>query len=172
MADEEDVLACDKCGAAVYQEHIDSGMAKKRNGQLICPHCATEDDSPPEITVDEGAVDVFEPIAFEDDDADKDKGGNDPSQTSVSAMSESLLGAVGVWDDARFKRPLNPDVTTAMRCRTFHSKLTDGALTFLNSQINQWLDANKDITIKFANSTIGPFEGKHVEMNLIVTLFY
>ena len=61
---------------------------------------------------------------------------------------------------------------TATRCRTFHSKLTDGAINFLNHQINEWLDGNEDITVKFSNSTIGPFEGKHVEMNLIVTLFY
>ena len=40
------------------------------------------------------------------------------------------------------------------------------------NQINEWLEANEEIVIKFSNSSIGPFEGKHTEQNIIITVFY
>lgn len=42
----------------------------------------------------------------------------------------------------------------------------------MTGQINEWLDANDKIVVKFATTTIGPFEGKHTEPNLIITAFY
>ena len=42
----------------------------------------------------------------------------------------------------------------------------------MNEQINEWLDKNPDVTIKFANSVIGMFEGKHTEPNIIMTVFF
>ena len=42
----------------------------------------------------------------------------------------------------------------------------------LNEQINAWADADDNIEIKFATSTIGVIEGKHVDPHLIVTVFY
>ncbi|MCH7808459.1 MAG: hypothetical protein IIB60_04485, partial [Planctomycetes bacterium] len=45
-------------------------------------------------------------------------------------------------------------------------------LVFMSTQINEWIDGNDEIVIKFVTSGIGMFEGKHSEPNLIVTLFY
>ena len=42
----------------------------------------------------------------------------------------------------------------------------------MNDQINDWLDGNDKISVKTATSTIGMFEGKHAEPNLILTIFY
>jgi hypothetical protein len=39
-------------------------------------------------------------------------------------------------------------------------------------QINEWVDSDDGIEIKFATSTIGVVEGKHVDPHLIVTVFY
>ncbi len=78
----------------------------------------------------------------------------------------------GDWNDARFDRQLDPRTVYSTRCRTFHSKLSEAALEFMNNQINEWIDKHDDLSIKFATSTIGTFEGKHSEPNLILTLFY
>ena len=55
-------------------------------------------------------------------------------------------------------------------CMDCHGMAHD--IEHLDEQINEWLDENKEITLKFANSTIGMFEGKHTEPNLIFTFFY
>ena len=64
------------------------------------------------------------------------------------------------------------DAAGATRMRIFHAKLSDGAVGHLDHQINDWLDQNPEIEIKFANTTVGVWEGKHAEPNLILTLFY
>ncbi len=72
-----------------------------------------------------------------------------------------------------FKRPLVSAAEGATRCRTFHSKLTDAALSYMDNQINEWSDAHPEVHVKFATSTIGLFEAKqHQEPHLIVSVFY
>lgn len=72
-----------------------------------------------------------------------------------------------------FKRPLVTAADGATRCRTFHSKLTDAALSYMDNQINEWSDAHPEVHVKFATSTIGLFEAKqHQEPHLIVSVFY
>ena len=83
-----------------------------------------------------------------------------------------LCHHAGADDASRFKRPLDPKSPFATRCRTFHCKLSEGAIEFLNMQVNDWLDKHPDIVVKFARSDIGMFEGKHKEPNLILTIFF
>jgi hypothetical protein len=78
----------------------------------------------------------------------------------------------GAGDEGRFKRPLRPDGVGATRCRMFHCRISQGATDFMVNQINEWLEENKEVTLKFATTTIGMFEGKHTEPNLITTVFY
>ena len=156
--------SCKSCGASVYQKHLDSGIAKSVNGKLICAHCVKEE---------EGAVtestDVMAPIAFDTDDSHGTK--VDLSGSRIMT-TEDTLGKASSRDESRYKRQLDPRSPGASRCRTFHSKLSQGAVDFMDSQINQWLDENPDIVIKFTTATIGMFEGKHTEPNLILNLFY
>jgi len=160
----EQAGSCQGCGASVYPEHIESGIAKMMDGKLFCAHCAKENEA-----AASGVLDLMEPIPLDDD----DKGDTRVEMSdSVIAVTAQTLNIAKAWDESRFTRPLEPDTTHATRCRMFHAKLSDGAIDYLNSQINEWLDQNKDISIKFSNSTIGPFEGKHTEPNLIMTLFY
>ncbi|MFQ5592281.1 MAG: hypothetical protein ACE5HE_14055 [Phycisphaerae bacterium] len=164
MKDDE-VLACSKCGASVYKEHIDQGLARYEGRSLLCPHCVVEAEQSPE-----SGGDAFAPIEF--DDVDNSETSIDMSESRVHTLTSSVLGEGTGWDESRFTRPLDPKGANATRCRTFHCKITEGAVGYFNSQINDWLDSNPDITIKFANSSIGVFEGKHSEPNLIITLFY
>lgn len=160
----EQAGSCQGCGASVYPEHLESGIAKMMDGKLFCAHCAKEQDA-----AASGEFDLMEPIPLDDD----LKGGTSVEVSeSVIAVSAQTLNVGKTWDESRFTRPLEPDTMHATRCRMFHAKLSDGAIDYLNGQINEWLDQNKEISIKFCNSTIGPFEGKHTEPNIIMSLFY
>lgn len=55
----------------------------------------------------------------------------------------------------------------ATHCKTFHSKLTEDALRYMDQLINEWLDAHPDYEVKFVNSSIGTFTGKLKEPHLI-----
>ncbi len=160
---EEDVFDCSGCGGAVYQESIDSGIAKYEGSDLYCPHCLKDRES--------SGGGVFEPIEFNDV-PERDVPAVDMTESRIQATAATGIGDAGTWDDTRFQRPVNPKGATASRCRTFHCKLTDAALSFMTNQINDWLDKNEDICVKFSTSCIGMFEGKHSELNLFLTLFY
>ena len=165
MADEE-VRTCQDCGASVYPEHIQSGKAGLWAGKLLCAMCFKEHQPPsPPLAMEEPSL---EPVAMVDE----------AEATPASAPKIQSFGGSQLGKSSRqsaqdnFRRPLLTDAPCATRCRTFHSKLNDGALDFLTNQINEWCDANEDITIKFCTSTIGIFEGKHADPHLILTVFY
>lgn len=166
---EDEHSSCGGCGATIYKEHLDSGIARHEDGKLLCPHCVAEAEREREAKERSGAGE-FEPIEF--DDKDDEEVQVDMSSSRIHAASAVTLGLGGGWDDTKYSRALDTRSISATRCRTFHSKLSEAALEFMNNQINDWLDSNEGITVKFANSTIGLFEGKHAEHNIILTLFY
>jgi len=167
---EDDHSVCEKCGATVYREHLEQGIARYAEGKLLCPPCLTEFEKEEEAAAASG-VGAMAPIAFDDSD-DDDEVELDMSSSRIHSASTATLGVAQGWDDSRWKRPIDPRAITASRCRTFHAKLTDSALEYMNEQINAWLDKNESIAIKFAVSNIGIFEGKHAEPHVIVTMFY
>ena len=178
---DENVNSCQACGASVYPEHIDKGIAGYLGGRMLCPHCFAEvkeslgtghavahSDAVDEVHDEE----ALKPIAFVD---------AKPANMAVAGHSTAIHGfsgdslasaAAGILDESRYTRPLNPAGEAATRCRTFHAKLNDSAVAFMNDQLNTWADSNPGINIKFATSTIGVFEGKHRDPNLIITVFY
>lgn len=167
---EEIASKCEECSASVYRAHLDSGIARYEKGRLLCAHCLAEFEKAHEGKPD----DDFAPIAFDnDDDEPAPRGGKaEPAASKIHGATKATLGVSGVWTDARYQRKLGPPSVGATRCRTFHSKLSAAAIEFMNNQINDWLDGNADIFIKHATTCIGPFEGKHTEQNLIITIFY
>lgn len=91
-----------------------------------------------------------------------------PSSQIHTFESESKLGRP---DTMQFKRPLTTG-TGATRMKTFHTKLADAAMKYLEDQINEWLDASPDILVKFCTTTVGVVEGKRAEPHLIITVWY
>ncbi|MBI5864524.1 MAG: hypothetical protein HZB38_08460 [Planctomycetes bacterium] len=87
-------------------------------------------------------------------------------------LAERRPGGGGPASNMHFSRPMLSGSPNATRCRTFHAKLADAALSHLDEQINQWADAQPDVEIKFATTAIGVVEGKHADPHLIVTVFY
>ena len=41
----EEAGSCKGCGAVVYPEHLESGIAKIVDGKLLCSYCAKEDEA-------------------------------------------------------------------------------------------------------------------------------
>jgi len=170
MADESSV--CEGCGASIYKEHLDARIARYEAGKLLCPHCVEEFESQHDA-VGKDAIDLIEPIALDVEDTPEPLS----AQTRITAFggggaSGTAIGATSQWDDSSFKRELQADAVGASRCRIFHSKLNDGAVSFMSQQINNWIDENPNIMIKTSHATIGIWEGKHADPNLILTLFY
>jgi len=163
-----DIKTCQECGASVYPEHVNSRKAGLWAGKLLCPVCYQKHQSGVEPASKPPQEPELESIAMVAD-------------SEISSIEQPGIGslggevgsaAAGQNPDANLHRSLAKDANGATRCRTFHAKLNDGAVAFMNNQVNEWCDANEDITIKFATSTIGVFEGKHTDPHLIITIFY
>ena len=172
------IKTCEECGANIYPEHITKEIAGLHDGKLLCPMCYQ--DKRRAESAEAGGKNGGEP---ENDELASvslaDDGGSaaTPQRSSKIRMSggggSTIGSALGATvDDSQLTRELRNTERGATRCRTFHAKLNEQALTYMNEQINAWVDKNPDIEIKFANSTIGIFEGKHSEQNLLLTVFY
>ncbi len=73
--------------------------------------------------------------------------------------------------DDKWDRTPNRTGAGATHVRSFHCKLTDEALHFLDQQINEWLDKNPDYEVKLVTSTVGEWTGKLKEPSLIVQVW-
>lgn len=60
----------------------------------------------------------------------------------------------------------------ACRVKSFRGKYSDQGLEHLDDTINEWLDANPDVEVKFVTSTVDLFEGKTREPALVLNLWY
>lgn len=64
-------------------------------------------------------------------------------------------------------RSPNTTGSGAIHVKTFHCKLTDDALTYLDQTINEWLDAHPQYEVKFVSTSIGIMTGKLKEPAII-----
>jgi hypothetical protein len=60
----------------------------------------------------------------------------------------------------------------ACRMRTFHGRLSDQGMDYLDNAINEWLDKHPEIEVKFVTQSIGMFDGKIKDWALILNLWY
>jgi hypothetical protein len=91
-----------------------------------------------------------------------------PVSSSIKAFGAHQAGHVG---EIKYRRGLNANGAGATRCRIFHSKLTVAALQHMTVQINEWIDAG-DVEIKYVSEVVGVMEGKTLEPNVIVMVWY
>ncbi|HTW93731.1 MAG TPA: hypothetical protein VMD30_02985 [Tepidisphaeraceae bacterium] len=92
-------------------------------------------------------------------------------QTHASKIHD-VTAAVGHGSGQNWKRKPNVHPTGAVRVKSFHGRLSDNGLEYLDNAINEWLDRHPDIDIKFVTSTEGMFDGKIKEPALILNLWY
>ncbi|MCP4593115.1 MAG: hypothetical protein GY842_20460 [bacterium] len=166
---EEQMRQCEGCGASIYREHLDTGIAGYWESQLLCAHCLQEKEKSGGQGGAKPSEDL-ETISLVDEEPAK-PAAQSSSATQVRGLSETQLG-MGTYDDSALENPADPASPMATRCRTFHTKLNDGAVAYLNREINEWIDRSASIRLKFATSTIGVFEGKRADPHLIITVFY
>jgi len=69
--------------------------------------------------------------------------------------------------EEEWRRTPNTTGQGAIHVRTFHAKLTDDALVYMDRAINEWLDAHPQYEVKFVNASIGILTGKIKEPHLI-----
>jgi hypothetical protein len=88
----------------------------------------------------------------------------------------SKIRAFGVGGEhiglSEFKRQTNNTGQGASRVRSFHGRLSDQGLGFLDDSVNAWLDSHPDVDVKFVTSTIGLYDGKIKEPALILNVWY
>ena len=107
-----------------------------------------------------------EAIALEDADDDL------TSAPATPAPSKIKFGAeIGVKKHA-WKRQLKQGGMGACRVRTFHGKLSDQGLEYIDEAINVWLDDHPEIDIKFVTTNVGMFDGKFKDLALVVNVWY
>lgn len=136
-------------------------------GHHAQPHHGTTQSGPPKIAaipnVKPEEVDL-EPLGLVDE------------VEEVDAGSEKKIRAFGVADSGHrnrsWKRTPHLPGHGAVRVRSFHGKLSDQGMEYLDNAINDWLDEHPDVEIKFVTSTVGTFEGKIREPALILNLWY
>jgi hypothetical protein len=152
---EEIIKTCDECGAAVYPDHLEKGTAGMVDERLLCPICYREAQRvSTKAEVDDTIALVDDAPAILDEDKPEAK-------PKIKAFGDdSVFGQFMDHNETRFQRPLVNTGRSAIRCRTFHTKLTEAAISYMDAMINDWIDKNPQIEIKFASSTIGMFEGK------------
>ena len=110
---QDEVKACEVCGASIYPEHIKKGVADFLAGKLLCPHCLQEKKllatvNPPLCTRDDTEDQISdEPITLADEDEDDMLSGSSRrSKPSVTAESAGLPAS-----EPRFQNG-----STAARC--------------------------------------------------------
>ncbi|MCG3181884.1 MAG: hypothetical protein BIFFINMI_04319 [Phycisphaerae bacterium] len=179
-----EMQVCEACGASVYPEHVDQGRAGRWAGQLLCAVCYAEkrsaiedvgksavspEDAPApteevsEVAALEGEPIEDEPISLVDVDE------SEPAGSKIQSFSQKRST---IRRRKEFKRPTVVTGKGATRVRTFHSKIQVESIDFLDQAINEWLDENPDVEVKFVTSAIGVMAGKHPEPNLILNLWY
>ena len=177
---QDEVKACEVCGASIYPEHIKKGVADFLAGKLLCPHCLQEKKllatvNPAALYKDDTEDQTSdEPITLADEEEDDMLSG---SSTQIQAFGDSRVSGATSFGaplpEREYRRPLLKNSPNATRCRIFHSKLNDQSFANMNETINEWVDANDDIQIKFVSSCVGTIEAKSSQdMHLIVTVFY
>lgn len=85
-------------------------------------------------------------------------GGAGPSGKIRFGSGQPSIGATRHEDS--WSRTPNTPGTGAIHVRSFRSKLSDDALTYLDQQINEWLDAHPQYEVKLVTTAIGEWSTK------------
>ena len=140
-------FTCTQCGEGLEAPESMQGE------RLQCPKCRYPETVPPPEE---------EPESIK---LDLEESPDDTTQIRT-------FGSATVDRKKDYGRPLNVTGKGATRMRTFHTRLSNNAMAFLDEQVNEWIDENPDVEVKFSTSTVGMVEGKKTEPHLIVNVWY
>ncbi len=69
------------------------------------------------------------------------------------------FGGAARHEDSWSRSP-NVTGTGAIHVKSFHSKLSDDGIAYLDRQINEWLDAHPQYEVKFVTTAVGEWTSK------------
>jgi hypothetical protein len=90
----------------------------------------------------------------------------DPTGPLTAARKITAFGREQKHEEEWSRTP-NTTGTGAIHVKTFHSKLTDDALVYMDQCINEWLDAHPEYEVKFVTTSVGIVTGKLKEPHLV-----
>lgn len=99
---------------------------------------------------------------------DTDEHGSVDAASKIKAFGTSDV----VERRSQWARQTVANGTGACRVRSFHGRLSNQGLEFLDNSVNEWLDRHPGVEVKFVTSSVGTFEGKVREPALILNLWY
>jgi len=94
------------------------------------------------------------------------------SQQAPSKIRQFASSIGNLSHQDNYKRATTVTGRGAVRVRSFHGRLSDEGIVYMDSKINEWLDAHPDIEVKFATTTVGLYDGKIKEPALILNIWY
>jgi hypothetical protein len=112
-----------------------------------------------------------EPIALEDD-AEAEPLEEVDDLAPSSGMKKIVFGPEVGQKKHNWQRQTKCSGTGACRVRSFHGKLSEQGLEYLDDAINVWLDQHPEIEVKFVTSNIGMFDGKMKDLAVILQVWY
>jgi hypothetical protein len=95
-----------------------------------------------------------------------------PAATMETVKKIKAFGADAAAKAHDWKRKTNVVGSGSVRMRSFHGRLSDEGLGFMDDKINEWLDAHPEVEVKFVTSTVGTYEGKIREPALVLNVWY
>jgi hypothetical protein len=107
-----------------------------------------------------------------DDDEPAPAAGNVVPSSKIRLQGLGLSSGIGAGPATQFKRKTHASGTGACRVRSFHGRLSDEGLAFMDGKINEWLDGHPEIEIKTVTTTVGMYDGKIKEEALVVNIWY
>ena len=75
----------------------------------------------------------------------------------IKAFENKLAGS---RHEDKWNRTPNVTGHGAIHVKSFHCKLSDDSLGYLDQQVNEWLDAHPQYEVKFVTTSIGEWSGK------------
>jgi len=94
------------------------------------------------------------------------------SRVSAAVASKIKYDANCGGSTRKFNRPTSVSGHGAVRVKTFHGRLSDESLQYVDDKINEWLDSHPEIEVKFVTSTCGLFDGKIKDLAMILNVWY
>ncbi len=80
----------------------------------------------------------------------------EPAAPKIRAFENKM----GTRHEDKWSRTPNVTGHGAIHVKSFHCKLSDDSLGYLDQQVNEWLDAHPQYEVKFVTTSIGEWSGK------------
>jgi hypothetical protein len=139
----------------------------------VRPISAPSSGTPPKIaampmTGHKATDEELAPLELIDEDFSADAPADEHHPSKIKALGvKAVAGKHG-----EFARKTTATGHGACRVRSFHSRLSDEGVAYMDDKINDWLDHHPEIEVKFVTSTVGTFEGKIREPALVLNVWY